>query len=66
MSTKKGKNSELHSPELRFYFFSCLEFKYSERTCEWCDTDRTPQAFNSFSDLLFGYTIVCLQVFVVN
>lgn len=66
MSTKKGKNSELRSPELQFHFFSCLEFEYSERTREWCDTDRTVKAFNSFSDLLFGYAIVCLQVFVVN
>lgn len=60
------KNSELHSIESHFQFFSCSEFKYSERTFELCDTDRTAETFPGFSDSLFGYASMCLQVFAVN
>lgn len=63
-NVKNSRNSELHSTEL--HFFSRLEFKYSERTLEMCNTDKTVETFNGFSDLLFGYALVCLQVFVIN
>lgn len=63
---KNSRNSELHSTELHFNFFSRLVFEYSESTLEMCNTDKTVETFNGFSALLFGYALVCLQVFVIN